>query len=143
MAFFDLECLGGKAEILAFSNTFDKYKNLIHDGEVVFVAGKPADSGNFSDIKLIADKIVRLQDAREYFSKHINIKLDPEIITAEDINKLYEIANNHRGNCGLVFHYPSNGKTKRILAHNIKVNSNKRFCDALRQLYGKQNVWVE
>ena len=143
MAFFDLECLGGKAEILAFSNTFDKYKNLIQDGEVVFVAGKPADSGNFSDIKLIADEIVRLQDAREHFSKHINIKLDPEIITPEDINKLYEIANNHRGNCGLVFHYPSNGKTKRILAHNIKVNSNKRFCDALRQLYGKQNVWVE
>ena len=143
MAFFDLECLGGKVEILAFSDTFTKFNKLIKDGEVVFVVGKPTDSEDFSDLKLIAEEIVKLEDAREYFSKHINIKLDQTSVTSEDINKLYEIAQQHQGNCSLVFHYPMNGKTKRILAHNIKVASNKKFCDTLRKLYGKQNVWIE
>ena len=143
MAFFDLECLGGKVEILAFSDTFTKFNKLIKDGEVVFVVGKPTDSEDFSDLKLIAEEIIKLEDAREYFSKHINIKLDQTSVTSEDINKLYEIAQQHQGNCSLVFHYPMNGKTKRILAHNIKVASNKKFCDTLRKLYGKQNVWIE
>ena len=83
--------------------------------KVVFIIGKPADSKDFSDLKLIAEGIVKLEDARKYFSKHINIKLDPSSVTSEDINKLYEIAQKHRGNCRLVFHYPMNGKTKRKL----------------------------
>ena len=143
MAFFDLECLGGKAEILAFSDTFARFNNLINDGEAVFIVGRPTDSEDFSDLKLIAEGIVKLEEARKYFSKHINIKLDPSSVTSEDINKLYEIAQQHQGNCGLVFHYPMNGKTQRILAHNIKVAPNKKFCDTLRKLYGKQNVWIE
>ena len=143
MAFFDLECLGGKAEILAFSDTFARFNNLINDGEVVFIVGKPTDSEDFSDLKIIAERIVKLEEARKYFSKHINIKLDPSSVTSEDINKLYEMAQQHQGNCGLVFHYPMNGKTQRILAHNIKVAPNKKFCDTLRKLYGKQNVWIE
>ena len=77
------------------------------------------------------------------FSKHINIKLDPSSVTSDDINKLYDMAQQHQGNCGLVFHYPMNGKPQRILAHNIKVAPNKKFCDILRKLYGKQNVWIE
>ena len=43
MSLFKLDCLGGQAEILAFSDTFAKYKELIKNDQVVFISGKPTD----------------------------------------------------------------------------------------------------
>ena len=68
MAFFKLDCLGGQAEILAFSDTFSKYKQLIKNDSVVFVKGKPTDDTDFSDLKIIADEIITVDKARDIYS---------------------------------------------------------------------------
>ena len=114
MAFFKLDCLGGQAEILAFSDTFSKYKELIKNDIVVFITGKPTDNTDFSDLKLIAD-----------------------------VDVLLTIAKDHEGGCGLMFHMTSDrGKQQRIYAHNVKVSAHSSFLKKLRDTYGKQNVWV-
>ena len=75
MAFFKLDCLGGQAEILAFSDTFAKYKELIKNDNVVFITGKPTDETDFSDLKMIADEIITVDKAREIYSKNVNIRI--------------------------------------------------------------------
>ena len=75
MSFFKLDCLGGQAEILAFSDTFAKYKELLKNDQVVFISGKPTDENDFSDLKLIAEEIVSIDLAREIFSKNVNISI--------------------------------------------------------------------
>ena len=62
MAFFKLDCLGGQAEILAFSDIFAKYKELIKNDNVIFITGKPTDDTDFSDLKLIADGTCKIGD---------------------------------------------------------------------------------
>ena len=76
MAFFKLDCLGGQAEILAFSSVFSKYKDLVKNDSVVFVKGKQTDETDFSDLKLIAEEIVTVEKAKEIYSKNINNKID-------------------------------------------------------------------
>ena len=142
MAFFKLDCLGGQAEILAFSSVFSKYKNLVKSDNVVFVKGKQTDETDFSDLKLIAEEIVTVENAKEIYSKNVNIRLDLKD-TDLDISKISKLAKEYKGKCGLMFHMASaNGRTQRIIAHNIKVDSSKSFLKKARQLCGNDNVWV-
>ena len=143
MAFFKLDCLGGQSEILAFSDTFAKYKELIKNDSVVFITGKPTDDTDFSNLKLIADEIVTVEKARDIYSKNVNIRLEPNQMSPTDVDALLTMAKDHEGGCGLMFHMTSErGKQQRIYAHNVKVSAHSSFLKKLRDTYGKQNVWV-
>ena len=142
MAFFKLDCLGGQAEILAFSSVFSKYKSLVKNDSVVFVKGKQTDETDFSDLKLIAEEIVTVENAKEIYSKNVNIRIDLQNAQL-DIKKISKVSKEHPGKCGLMFHMASgNGRSQRIFAHNIKVSSNKSFLKNVRDICGKENVWV-
>jgi DNA polymerase-3 subunit alpha len=143
MAFFKLDCLGGQAEILAFSDTFAKYKDLIKNDSVVFISGKPTDETDFSELKMIADDIVNVEKAREIYTKNVNIRIEPDQMSPTDVDALLNMAKEHVGGCGLMFHMTSErGKQQRIYAHNVKVSAHSSFLKKLRDTYGKQNVWV-
>ncbi len=143
MAFFKLECLGGQVEILTFSDTFSKYRSLIANDAVVFVKGKPTDGSDFSDLKLIADEIIPLDKARDFYSKNVNIRLEPSKMSLDDVDSLYSMLKDHKGKCGLMIHISTNmKKDSRIFSHNIKVSSHASFLKKLRDNYGKENIWV-
>jgi len=143
MAFFKLDCLGGQAEILAFSDSFAKYKDLIKNDNVVFITGKPTDDTDFSDLKLIVEEITTVEKARDMYSKNINIRLEPNQMSPKDVDGLLEMTKEHKGNCGLMFHMQSDhGKKQRIYAHNVKVSAHASFLKKLRDTYGKENIWV-
>ena len=143
MAFFKLDCLGGQAEILAFSDTFAKYKDMIINDSVVFITGKPTDETDLSDLKMIADEIVTVDKAREIYSKNVNIRIEPDEMAPADVDALLSMAKDHKGGCGLMFHMATErGKQRRIYAHNVKVSAHSSFLKKLRDTYGKQNVWV-
>jgi len=143
MAFFKLDCLGGQAEILAFSDTFAKYKEMINNDNVVFITGKPTDETDFSDLKMIADEIINVEKAREIYSKNVNIRIEPDQMSPADVDALLSMAKDHKGGCGLMFHMAADrGKQRRIYAHNVKVSAHTSFLKKLRDTYGKQNVWV-
>ena len=143
MAFFKLECLGGQVEILTFSDTFSKYRSLIANDAVVFVKGKPTDGSDFSDLKLIADEIIPLDKARDFYSKNVNIRLEPSKMSLDDVDSLYSMVKDHKGKCGLMIYISTNlKKDSRIFSHNIKVSSHASFLKKLRDNYGKENIWV-
>jgi DNA polymerase-3 subunit alpha len=143
MAFFNLDCLGGQAEILIFSETYERYKNLIEDNKIVFVLGKPTDRSDFADLKLIANQIIPLEKCRELLSKRVNIRLTPDSAEEIDLEKLHSMAKQYRGSCSLIFHISNGQLRQRILAQNIKVSSNKVFLKKLREEYGEKNIWIE
>ena len=143
MAFFNLECLGGQAEIVTFSDTFERYKNLIENNKIVFIQGKPTDRSDFADLKLIADQIVPLESCRELLSRRVNIRLTPQLAEELDLENLHKLAKHFRGSCSLIFHIENGQLRQRILAQNIKVSSNKLFLQKLRKEYGEKNIWIE
>ena len=145
MAFFDLDCLGGHAEVIAFSDCFKSYGNLIEEGNVVFVKGKPSENTDFSDIKIMGDEIITVDRVRDRLSQRLNIKFPQGETTPEEVDELMTIAKQYPGECRLVFHLPNNGSPRpmKVMAHNIKISTDKAFVRLLRTKYGKDNVWVE
>ena len=144
MAFFTLECLGGRAEILVFSSTYAKYKEFIFEDSIVFINGKPTDNHDFTDLKLVAEEIVPLEKVRDYYAKKVNVFLDFINIDATKIEALHSLSKSYPGKCNLMFHYnDENNRKKRILSHNIQVSSSREFLTKLRDEFGKNNIWVE
>jgi DNA polymerase-3 subunit alpha len=143
MAFFNLECLGGQAEIVAFSDTYSRYRDIIEDDAIIFVKGKPTDESDFSDLKIIAEQVIPLDDREQYLSKRVNIRLTSEVVNDIDLDELYRVAKKYQGEYSMVFHLVNGPKKQRILAHNIKVSSHRDFLKKLKDVYGKQNIWVE
>ena len=147
MAFFEMDCFGGTVEVIAFSDCFEKYENLIEEDAVIFINGKMADDTNFSDLKVMADKIVSVENAREYFSRKLIINLAAQNVSPDDIEDLYEFARRFPGDCNLLFHLsnpnPSLSKPITVLAHNVKVSTDRNFVKQLRDKYGKENIRVE
>ena len=147
MAFFEMDCIGGHVEVIAFSDCFAQYENLIEEDGVVFVQGKMADDTNFSDLKVMADRIVSIENAREYLSRKLIISFNSQNMYPEDIEDLFEFSQKYPGDCNLVFHLPNPksgiNKPIAVLAHNIKVSTNKIFIKQLRDKYGKENIRVE
>ena len=95
----------------------------------------------------MADKIVSVENARGYFSRKLIINLAAQNVSPDDIEDLYEFARRFSGDCNLLFHLsnpnPALSKPISVLAHNIKVSTDRNFVKQLRDKYGKENVNVE
>ena len=145
MAFFDMDCLGGHAEIVSFSDSFASYGDLIKEGNVVFVRGKPSETSDFSDLKIISNEIIAVKDVRKRLSQRINIQFPSGSSSANDIEALMNICKDHKGDCKLIFHLPNQNSNRplKILAHNIAVSSTSNFINILRSKYGKDNIWID
>ena len=145
MAFFVMDCLGGRAEIVVFSDCYQSYGRLIDEGKVVFVKGKPSDGSDFTDLKILADEIISVENVRDSLSQSLNIKFTSGEIKPDDVDELMNIAKENPGDCKLMFHLPNSGSPRplKVLAHNIKVSTASQFIKNLRNKYGKDSVWIE
>ena len=144
MAFFEMDCLGGHAEIVTFSDCFATYGHLIEEESVVFVRGNPSETSDFSDLKIISSEIIPVEEVRHRLSQKINIKFPSGKSEPKDIDELMNICKNNKGNCKLIFHLPNENSSRplKVLAHNISVSSSSNFLILLRSKYGKDNVWI-
>ena len=145
MAFFDMDCLGGRAEIVVFSDCYESHGRLINEQDVVFVKGKPSEGSDFSDLKILADEIISVENVRNRLSQCLNIKFTSGKTDPDDVDALMNISKDNPGNCKLLFHLPNPGSHRplKVLAHNIKVSTDSQFIKQLRTKYGKDNVWIE
>ncbi len=144
MAFFNLECLGGSVDVLVFHETYTNHKQLINDGGLIFIKGKPTSRLSEETPKIIADSIKSLDDIDGDHPSTVNIMLEVDQMKEADVDALYQLAKKHSGNSPIFFHiYEDNGNGKKFYAQTVKVNSGDAFIGKLKGLYGEKNVWVE
>ena len=144
MAFFNLECLGGSVDVLVFHEPYTNHKQLINDGGLIFIKGKPTSRLSEETPKIIADSIKSLDDIDGDHPSTVNIMLEVDQMKEADVDALYQLAKKHSGNSPIFFHiYEDNGNGKKFYAQTVKVNSGDAFIGKLKGLYGEKNVWVE
>ncbi|MEE9166453.1 MAG: DNA polymerase III subunit alpha [Candidatus Neomarinimicrobiota bacterium] len=144
MAFFSLECLGGRADVLVFHKTFKQYRGLIKDDNLVFVRGRPTTPLAEDTPKMIADEILSQEDVQNRHSKKLNILVELDKMKDEDVDSLFKLAKENEGDSPLFFHVQDReGNGKKILTHKVRVSLNPTFLKRLKGLYGDQNVWVD
>ena len=143
MAFFNLDCLGGQVEAIIFHDAFEKYKEIISEGNIVFLVGNSTSQNDFSDLKIIVDEVVPINHAKKVLKlKEINIKIGKNV-TKTTIDEIHKHAMDNSGQSLFVVHMNNeDGSSRRIISKKIRVSSSNHFLVMLRDLLGESNVWI-
>jgi DNA polymerase-3 subunit alpha len=137
MAFFDLEDLNGRVEVVAFSSLYLKNKNLFVKNKPVQIVGKlEIQTREINEEEVITPKIIlmaiyELEEVDKIEKLILNIK------EKDDFQKIHDIILSNSGNTDIEIEYEN-----AIIKTNHKISSNKSVLSdlenscLLRRVYG-------
>lgn len=100
MAFVTLEDLKGTLDVIVFSDLYAKISDLLKSDEPLLVTGSVELSEDTA--KIIASDIEWVSRASETRISRVCIRLDAEMLRAEELRQLKFILNQHRGTCPVI-----------------------------------------
>lgn len=104
MARFILEDAEGSIEVVAFPKTFEKVRHVLVSDEPILCAGAVKNEGTAeaSDWKMLLENAQVLADLRSAKTSQVDIHLNADSVTAEQIEALRGILDATRGTCAAV-----------------------------------------
>ncbi|MFQ5629930.1 MAG: DNA polymerase III subunit alpha, partial [bacterium] len=142
MAFFTLENFSGSIEMLAFSDPYSQFKDLIDPDKIVVVQGRISVREEEKP-KLLIDKIIGLSDAWQSMTKAFYLSFDAEKLSEGQIDRVSQIIRTNPGQCQLYFQIKENGHKKAYRSKKYRVRPNQDMLIRLQDLLGKENVWFD
>ncbi|NOZ08476.1 MAG: DNA polymerase III subunit alpha [FCB group bacterium] len=135
----------GQAEVFVFAKQYSKLADRLHIDAPVFVKGALSKrNGDEEVLKILADDIIPVTQARQYFSHTVNIRLQRDVSDKNILDAIMKLVGTNGGNCSLVFHLVrSKGSVQRIKAGKTSVSPAPEFIAGLRKIVQPQNVWID
>jgi len=145
MAFFTLDVFSYSIRAIVFSKVFEKFKDLIKNDNKVVVRGRLDRKDGNSEVSILVSEIVALEDAMEKLAKRLSINISTDKITDEEINRIEMILSKYAGSCPVFFNIKSKIYDEEILvcSRKYKVKADHSMVHDLKQVLGKENVWIE
>ncbi|MBO4900092.1 MAG: DNA polymerase III subunit alpha, partial [Lachnospiraceae bacterium] len=136
MAFVTLEDMLGSVEVIVFPKTYEQYRDLLSENEMVFITGR-VDEEVDRDMKLISDKIERFSDMPSVL--WIRFKNEQELnASSADMDAIL----NDSDGLSIVKLYLNEEKKIVTLPRSMSVGIDRRLLDALYDRFGRENVEV-
>jgi len=106
MAFLQLDDKTARIEIGVFGELYDQRRDVIHKDKVLVVKGKASYDHFTGGLRLSADELFDIEQARSQLARHMQIQLDAEQLNSETVTTLRSIlAPSDQGLCGVGFEY--------------------------------------
>jgi DNA polymerase-3 subunit alpha len=140
MGFLTVEDLYGFIEVVVFPKVFQSSSAILQQEEPLVVRGR-ADVSE-SSVKIIADEILSLEQAKEAFVTSVHLRLLAPGVTREFLENLDRLLKEHRGNCSITFHVtiPDHSETVLAAGNGHRVKPSRRLVRELEQLLGSDAV---
>ncbi len=140
MAFIKLDDSQNQYEITCFSDTYERSKDLISVGNIVFIQAKV----NFRNLQrgFIAQTI-GTPDILIDFSRAFHIRVD-SMISEEIYERVTQVIINNLGNCDVFFHYRDDTTQKEVIIQShpdFKVEASTSVIIEIEKLVGAGNAW--
>ncbi len=144
MAFVTIEDLTASAEMIVFSDAYDKFVQLLNEDTPIFIIGKVSAKGERGGCKILCDEIFLLKDVWKYLGKKLHIGIQTEKVTEKSLYQIKELISENKGACPIFLDIktPTNGSYV-IKAKKMTANINAVFTTKLAELVGRENIWVE
>jgi DNA polymerase III subunit alpha len=141
MARFMLEDAAGTLEVIAFPKTFEKTRTNLVSDEPLLCRGQVKNEGNSDapEWKMLLESAVPLSQMREEKSTRVDIHLDADSLTHDQIAELKTIlANATRGNCAAVLRLKIGKRSETVikLPDAWDVSPNEDLLTRLERLFG-------
>lgn len=144
IAFATIEDQNGAAELLIFSDPYDKHLNLLHQDTLIIVDGTVDNQSG--QPKIIVRNIDRIENLREKNQGRFRVKLrlDLEEIVGDDIQKIAALFNDSRGQTPVAIEVRSPGlRPLRMNIRKFVVDPTDKLLKEVREILGKENVFFE
>ncbi len=119
MARFMLEDAAGTLEVIAFPKTFEKTRSVLVSDEPILCSGQVKNEGNSEapEWKMILEGAAPLSQLREQKSTRVDIHLNADSLTHDQIDELKTIlANATRGNCTAILRLKIGQRSETVVA---------------------------
>lgn len=142
-AVFTLEDFTGQGECVVFPKTYEQFRDILVDDNIVTVIGKAEENAN--SVKLIADEIKPLVKtaSNDKNPQKVIIKINSKEF---EPSKLYEIKSLLHGNDGesaVVIYLKNGSKESRMELENVKIHFDKYTEKVLTEIFGKDNIILQ
>ncbi|MFQ5824040.1 MAG: DNA polymerase III subunit alpha [bacterium] len=143
MAFLTLEDFYGTAEIIVFSKVYESSRDFIQPDSMVVVSGR-TNTREEQEIKILCDEVVPLNEVWERYGKNLYLTLDSMGVDDPILNQVTEILQHNPGNSNLFINLKiPDDKRQVIKSKTLKVNPTPEVLFKLRNILGRENVWMD
>ena len=142
-AICQFEDFTGQAELICFSNSYDKVQRYLMVDEIVLIRGSLEMRGGTA--KVIASDVSPMWKVREQMVKSLILRLSVSELRIEQVLKLDELIAQHKGSCKLYFDLVEDSDTQpcRILSRTAVIDPNEEVMRGLSTLFGHRAITVE
>jgi DNA polymerase III subunit alpha len=137
MAFITLEDLNGFIEIVVRPREWESRRELLESDEIIVIQGAPSQSD--TQVKLVAEEILRLEDARRRFIKSVSISVSEPEGHSRVADSICAIFEKYKGNAPvqLVVNFPMDTQLDSVildLSNRYKIDPCDDFAGDLKRL---------
>ena len=91
----------------------------------------------------MTEEVYPLSEVREKFTKSLCLAINPDEMDAATLNEIKMIIDSHKGNIPVYINVKTNGNGEFVLkSKSIAISPNAALIDSLRNLIGRENVWI-
>ncbi len=143
MAFVTLEDLSGFVEMVVFPEIYQAAEELLKSEAPLLVTGSLDVSEE--SCKLMAQKIVALQEVNLEQTRRVNFRLSTVGLDADRLRMLRDIVARHRGKCEVVVRLliPNRSETVLKLSEDLLVAASDELMEETERLFGDNVVTFE
>jgi len=139
LAVMILEDLTGRAEAVAYDETYRNHKELIAVDRLVFVTGRIQERNDRKSIS--CDRIIPLEEAPEALSTSVAVVVDLENSNEHQLFALKRILKDHPGRCPVRLIFKKRNQQRALAAGpGLAVKPDGSFIAAVRDLLGEDRV---
>ena len=140
MAFLTLEDLHGSAEMIIFSDTFNKTGHILSSEGPFVVQGVVDSNGDKPKIK--AFEVELLENYRQKVTSEIQINLSTIGLSRDDLLRLKEVLGRYKGECAvrLKLTIPTKAESVIRMSEEFKVGSSDEMVNDIEKIFGSGTV---
>ena len=142
-AFVTFEDFSGQAELVCFSNTYDRVQRYLEVDEIVLIRGSVDMRGGSA--KVLANDVIPMWKVRSQYIKSLIVRVDADALTETQVNEMEELFASNKGSCKLYFDLISRDSAQpvRLLSRSAVVDPTTEVMQGLSRLFGRHAVVVE
>lgn len=142
LAFFQLEDTFGQLEVVVFPKTFEKVRHVLVSDEPLLCRGKVVDEGEGDQHawRLLLEEATPLAELRKSKTTRVEIRLNADMCTAEQIHSLRKLLAQSRGGCEtwMRMTIPRRSEAVIALGDRWKVAVSDALLLELEKIFGEQ-----
>lgn len=142
MAFVDVEDIHGAVEVTVFPKLYASVQDILCADTPVFVQGQVQKNENTA--KILADSVVRIQDAESTWAASLHIRIDTEAVDEQVLADLLQVLQKYPGACRGFLHVRIPAKTETVISlpEEMKIRAGVALRREVNSLLGYDAVYT-